>query len=485
MNPIDAVQHAIVGSDAVTVELLDKIGSATTKLGDIAEEMGKAKTEDTARWASLNEERKAQADVLTKLEADYSARQREAETQDAIDFAKRAKADLAKYRDPSKAAAIGQSMAATPGNERGAFILGVAMQGSRDAQEQAAGKAILAELGVNFSMPRNEATSSGKAIVGTGGNLSIVDKATLGLTDATGGFIIPNNLVDSIIKPALWGVDVPQKVAYRRLVTVREGVDSGYGIDIPVRTAAPARAVVAAWGDLKENVNLAYGGYTATMYTLARIYDLAKQFVRRSAGAAEQDVLEELASGFARGEAYYISQGSGSSEPRGVITALGVVFGAYTTAHTAAAGTIAGTAASAIATAAGALAGRNRTPSAAVFSASGYWTMIASGSDTAGFFFNPAGGPTAISGVAAGTLVSPFGIPVYYDPDFPADDLVVGDWKALKVYFGEGFRIDQSETAGTRWDYNLIGFRGEMEMAVDALPAVLGGAFQYVADVLP
>ena len=50
-------------------------------------------------------------------------------------------------------------------------------------------------------------------------------------------------------------------------------------------------ATVIAWGDTKENVNLVYNGYTATMYTLARIYDISNQFLRHSQGAAEQDVL--------------------------------------------------------------------------------------------------------------------------------------------------------------------------------------------------
>ena len=61
---------------------------------------------------------------------------------------------------------------------------------------------------------------------------------------------------------------------------------------------------------------------------------------------------------------------------------------------------------------------------------------------------------------APGTLVSPWGIPVYVDPHMAADDLYVADWKAFKVYVGDDFRVDTSEEAGERWDKNLVGFRG-------------------------
>ncbi len=113
--------------------------------------------------------------------------------------------------------------------------------------------------------------------------------------------------------------------------------------------------------------------------------------------------------------------------------------------------------------------------------------MLSQGLDGSGFFFAPAGGPTQI---VPGTLISPFGIPVY--PDAAADlqgtaavqdNLVVGDWKKLKIYFGESYRVDSSDQAGTRWDTNLTGFRGEEEMGFDARPAVYAGYFQMITDV--
>jgi hypothetical protein len=49
---------------------------------------------------------------------------------------------------------------------------------------------------------------------------------------------------------------------------------------------------------------------------------------------------------------------------------------------------------------------------------------------------------------------------------------------------GAPARIDTSEEAGTRWDQNLVGFRGEMDIGFDARPAVYAGALQVVADIL-
>jgi HK97 family phage major capsid protein len=220
---------------------------------------------------------------------------------------------------------------------------------------------------------------------------------------------------------------------------------------------------------------------------MARIYDLAKQFVRKSQGAAEQDVLEELRHAMALGSSYYILNGTGSSEPYGLVTALGLGGAAtYTTAHTANAATLAGSVIGAINRASGALIGRERVPEAAVMSATGYAQLVSDGDATgAGFFIAGISEQAKDSAFRRGTLLTPFGIPVYWDNAMAADDLIVGEWSALRVYYGDAFRVDTSDQAGERWDKNLVGFRGEMEMGLDARPAVFAGAFQYVADVIP
>lgn len=223
------------------------------------------------------------------------------------------------------------------------------------------------------------------------------------------------------------------------------------------------------------------------MYTLAQIYDISAQFARKSQGAAEQDVMQELNDGLARGISYYIFQGTGSSQPFGLNAAL-VTSPPFTptttTSHTAAATTNAGSIAAAIAGAAGALESRNRRAEAALLSSTAFWTTVTYGANEAGFVVSPSIGAAGTN--AAGGMISVWGIPIYREPEYLAgsDDLIVGEFSALKVYFGDGPRFDSSDVANTRWDYNLIGFRGELEMAFDARPAVYSGALQFVADVV-
>lgn len=303
-------------------------------------------------------------------------------------------------------------------------------------------------------------------------------KATLGSTDATGGWVIPNALVDEIIKPAAF-----QRNPYAGLVTNVNGVTAA-AVDLPFRSSSPARALVAPFGDTKENVDLAYNGYTATIYTLARVHDLGAQFVRQSQGAAERDVLQELATAFARGERYYIVSGSGTAEPYGLQTAITNAPATFTSSFTAGA-TQAGSMLSALATAAGALSGRGRTPEAAIVNQATLWTLVAQGTDNAGFWFAGTNGAPSLPNVANGTVVTPFGIPVIGDEELASDDLIVGEFSALKVFHGQSYRVDSSAVAGTRWDKNIIGFRGEAELGLDARPAVYAGAFQFVADIVP
>ena len=130
-------------------------------------------------------------------------------------------------------------------------------------------------------------------------------KATLGTTGATGGYVLPNNLVDQVIKPRT------MEAVYSRLVTVRNGINVR-GVDQPFRTGAPARMQFQDWGQTKENVNEAYGSYTANLGTMARIYDVGKQYLRFSAGAAEQDVMDELTRAAVLGENYYMLAGAGT-----------------------------------------------------------------------------------------------------------------------------------------------------------------------------
>ena len=457
------VPEAVGGGETLPVSLTDQIGKATTKLGEIAEEMAKAKDADTARYDQLKDQQEEQAKVLTELKDKHDAEKREAEVKAALDFAREAREQLAGIRPASKAGALGGGKATEGGYSKGDFLYAINLARSTDAEDQAEGKSML--------------TGSHTFEKAWG-------KATLGTTDATGGWVIPNALVDEFIKPAT------ATNIYRRLMTVVDGVTSAT-VDIPFRASTAARAVIAPFGDTKENANLTYNGYSVTMYTLARIHDIGNQFLRQSRGAAEQDVLQELASAFALGESYYIREGSGSSEPFGYTSALTNGPAAFRTSNNSPSdSTLAGSIAAHISMAAGDLAGRSVTPTAAVLAASAYWQMLRQGSNEAGFWFSTvANSPASIS---PGTLISPFGIPVF--PDAGAsqqgtaaviDNLVVADWKKFKVYFGERYRVDRSSEAGDRWDKNLTGFRGEEEMGFDARPTVYAGHAQMITDVIP
>jgi hypothetical protein len=66
----------------------------------------------------------------------------------------------------------------------------------------------------------------------------------------------------------------------------------------------------------------------------------------------------------------------------------------------------------------------------------------------------------------------------------PADKMVGGEFRAAELFFGEGYRVDTSDQAGTRWDYNLTGFRGEEEMGFNADPYVASGFFQQITNLI-
>lgn len=369
-------------------------------------------------------------------------------------------------RAPSKAGIIGQAM---PWPNRGdvpdsgRWITALANARSRDAQEQAQGKAMLEGLGFRYS--------EGDPMV----------KATLGDTGATGGFVVPNNFVDEIEKQE--GYANP----YRKVLTVRR-VSGMAGIDVPTRSLATSRAIVSAFGATKPNVDLTVAKYTATLYTLARIHDVSNQLLRHSAGAAEADVRSELVNAVALGEAYYTMNGSGTSEPYGLIPALTAITGYTSTFSAPSTTTVAGSLASAIATTLGPLASRNRTTGlTAVVGPTTYATAIAEGSDQAGFWFSGFagfGGAASLPGWPSGTLAV-FGVPIIVDPVITDKRLIVGDFSELTMYIGQDFRIDVSDTAGTRWDTNETGFRGEEEFGLNALPAVYSGAFQQILTAVP
>lgn len=303
---------------------------------------------------------------------------------------------------------------------------------------------------------------------------SVDGKATVGDSDGAGGYLVPNAVVAPVIEQAV------ANNPWRQELTVVRGI-RGNAVEVPTEGLAPSRATVVAAGVTKTNANFTVASYTATLYTLAVIYDVGNQLLRQSEGAAEQLVRSRLARQLALGEAYYILNGSGSSEPKGILTSIGTS-GQFVTSFTAGTGQ-ADSIAHAIADAAGDVAARNRTPTAGVLHAGAFWDMLAQGSNDAGFFFSPSDGPGAID--ATVPTVRVFGLRIFPDNNMPTDDLLVGDMRSSQLFIGEEYRVDVSTEANDRWDKNLTGFRAEEDIAFNADPYVVGGYFQRILDVIP
>jgi hypothetical protein len=96
-------------------------------------------------------------------------------------------------------------------------------------------------------------------------------------------------------------------------------------------------------------------------------------------------------------------------------------------------------------------------------------TLGSSGSG--GWAFDAATGPTSAP------ILSIWGIPLYRDVNLPTGTALAGAWSDCDIYIGSEFRIDVSSEAGTRFDQNITGFRGEEEFGFNAEPYVRTGKF--------
>ena len=313
------------------------------------------------------------------------------------------------------------------------------------------------------------------------GDVPTESKATVGGTNAAGGYLVPAPVVSAINYQA-----TPGRAVVDLFQTINDVRGTGVAIPFEDANSVYSRAIIAGAGTLKENSNFLVNSYTATLYTLARIYDVGNQLLRQSEGAAEQLVRNALGRAFALGEDYYAIQGSGSSEPYGLLTALGTGGPYVTTFSSPSASTIAGNWATCLAKLAGAVATRGAVPDAAIMNSGDYWTVIASGADAAGFYVDPSGGSYGFNASAQATTgAGPWGLRLRHTPNVPSDTAVVGEFSTTPFFRGQSYRVDVSSEAGTRWDYNLTGFRGEEEIAFDARPSVYTGHYQRSINILP
>lgn len=483
---------------------LDALLGELKRVSDVRNEANPAaKAADGARYAESQDASFDLAKKLAAAEAELGAIKardeqaaRKAEIQEAVREA------LHGARNPSVAGAVMAGQAAAASQNGGRFknngFAGKAHpyfeQTFRDYQP---GEVLHALMGFKGQLADGidiEGINAAKAKLEELGMIWMgvpqASKATLGTTGATGGYVLPNNLVDTVVKPKT------QQAVLQNFVRIVNGV-SVRGVDQPYRLGAPTRMTFQDWGTTKENVNETYGSYTANLGTLARVMDISKQYARFSAGAAEQDVMDELTRAAILGENYYMvagagGGGTGTGDPTvGVYTSLNATpsFLGYKTAFSGASNsTVAGSLAAAMAEICRRLATRNRQPNMILVDATTYWTAIAQGSDTAGFWVSPMGGPTGFTKTESGGLAY-WGVPIFYDTDLGTNATtkiaIAADWDAFKLYRGMEFRIDSSDVAGTRWDQNLIGFRAEEEIGFNAETAVHVGAAQLLTAVIP
>jgi len=451
-------------------EFAAKADETFAQLQALVPELKAAKETDTARFDAIKAETDRLATEVGALKAQQEDARRSEDLQAQMDRIEQMAKDMASQsRSASKAGLIGGNGvtdAATDGADSFFLNLSLAQNPKAPSEVRQAAEVALKAMGsIWMDVP---SYSEGSL------------KATTGATDANGGYLAPRAVVADFTS-----VGVASN-PYRSLLTVVPGIQ-GNTVDIPHIGLAPTRAIVIARGATKTNVDVSLANYTATFYTLAQIHDAANQWLRQTGGQGERLIRQRLGEAMALGESYYILQGSGSSEPKGLLTSLGAS-GTFVTSHTAAQTTIAGNFASGIAKAAGVLADRSRMADGVVMNAGNFWTAIASGDDDAGFYIAPSGGATTINATGGFSNGSPalriWGLPVYADPNMPSDSLVVGAWKSAELYVGADYRVDTSNEAGDRWDKNLTGFRAEEDIAFNADPYVVSGHFQRLIDVI-
>ena len=485
----------------VTAQIAD-LTAAIRSLGDVRNDANPTneKAADGGRYAAALDGSKAVADQLVELSRQVASMQedkakgdRKAEVEEIV------KGILHSQKAPSLGRAIAAGQAATGGTGR--INMAAALKASplfaesfRDYQAGEILSAIMAFKAQDVDGIDVDRINWGKARLAELGLMWMgvpeASKATLGTTNATGGYTLPNNLVDTVIKPKT------QEAVLQTMVTVINGV-AVRGIDQPYRMGAPARMTFQNHAATKENLNLDYGSYTAVLGTMARIYDISKQYARLSAGAAENEIMDELTRAAVLGENFYMMAGAGggtfgTGDPTvGVYTSLNATpaFIGYKSAFAAASNaTVAGSFANACNQLLLSLAGRGRRPSAIVVDHTTFFTAIGQGSDTAGFWLSPEGGPSGFTKNESGGL-SYWGVPIYYDFNLgtaaATKIAIAAEWNAFKLYRGMEFRIDTSDQAGSRWDQNLIGFRGEQEIGFNAESPVHVGAAQLLTAVIP
>ena len=332
-----------------------------------------------------------------------------------------------------------------------------------------------AETGVKSVGPYNEVNFLSALVGRRRGDNDAQEfiKAVLGTSDATGQAIVPNNFVSRLVE------QIALVNPYRRYFNVTTGVQ-GAGVDIPYEVDAITAALVqGAYGSNKDVRDFGFTQATATLYTIAQIADIGNQLLRQSNGAAENAARRRLAGAIGMKEAQFINNGSGSSQPLGMLQAF-MNFGDVAAFKT----TLSSESrAAALGRGIGALEERGvMADNLVIFMhPRDFWelaTETLGSSGSGGWVYDPATG-------AAGNppITSTWGVQIARDPNWPAAYIgtaVIVDRTAPDIFTGQEYRIDVSSEAGNRFDQNITGFRAEEEFGFNFLPVVATGRAQKV-----
>jgi hypothetical protein len=110
-----------------------------------------------------------------------------------------------------------------------------------------------------------------------------------------------------------------------------------------------------------------------------------------------------------------------------------------------------------------------------------YWEIASEGLGTSyagGWAIDPSGGAAANP-----PITSAWGVPIRSDPNWPSTEVgtaLLVDRSDVQLFTGHEFRIDVSSEAGSRFDQNITGFRGEEDFGFNAEPYVRTGRVQKV-----
>jgi HK97 family phage major capsid protein len=109
---------------------------------------------------------------------------------------------------------------------------------------------------------------------------------------------------------------------FRGLMNVQAGI-RGAGVDIPYETTGVTAALLqGAYGSNKDVRDYSFNQATATLYTIAQIADVGNQLLRQSGGVAEAQARRRLGASIGLAESNFIVNGTGSSQPLGILPAL-------------------------------------------------------------------------------------------------------------------------------------------------------------------